>query len=230
MSKKSRKKRKKRKKSDEPPAAPRPEPGPSASKTVAAMVKDGDLYADPKTKIDPVIYDLEGNQIQRGVTNPDVIGPDDRPEFSYRPDTAYPKLPAQVKKAEHQYILPLAKFLADSIGITVIDDHAYDRVLKALQSRSLFVVLNLYKAQVRDGVATWFGLVLMCRRHPVVMVRFQEKLSTEQVGIPSLRCWSSKEQKYYVFGDREGRRFLPREEVSAIILNYLRQEGILPDI
>lgn len=230
MSKKSRKKRKRRKKSDEAPQAARPESGPSASKTVAAMVKDGDLYADPKTKIDPVIYDLEGNQIQRGVTDPNVIGPDDRPEFSYRPDSAYPKLPQEVKKAEHQYILPMAKFLADSIGITVIDDHAYNRVLKALQSRSLFVVLNLYKAQVRDGVATWFGLVLMCRRHPVVMVRFHEKLSTEQVGIPSLRVWSSKEQKYFIYGDREGRKFTSREVSSSIILNYLREEGILPNI
>lgn len=230
MSKKSRKKRKKSKGPDKGPQVARPEEGPSAAKTVAAMVRDGDISADPKAKIDPVLYDFDGNPLQRGNSDPSVVGPDDNPEFSYRPDSAYPKLPKEVKKAEHQYILPMAKFIADSIGITVIDDHAYDRVLKALQSRSLFVVLNLYKAQVRDGEVTWFGLVLMCRRHPVVMVRFQERLATEQVGIPSLRVWSSKEQKYFVYGDKEGRKFISREVSSAIILNYLREEGILPNI
>ena len=124
----------------------------------------------------------------------------------------------------------MAKFIADSIGITVIDDYAYNRVLRALQSRSLFVVLNLYKTHVADGVATWFGLVLMCRRHPVLMAQFKENLSTEQIGVSLARCWSSKEQKYFVFGDREGKKFLSREEVSALALNYLKTEGILPNI
>ena len=230
MSKKSRKKRKNKPPERKGPQKARPEPQRSAVKTVAEMVKDGDISADPKAKIDPVIYDFDGNQVQRGNTDPNVIGPDDNVEFSYRPDNDYPDLPPQVKKAEHQYILPLAQFIADSIGITVIDDYAYNRVLSALQSRSLFVVLNLYKTQVREGVATWFGLVLMCKRHPVVMVQFRENISTEQVGISLMRCWSASEKKYFIFGDREGRKFLSREEASATILNYLKREGILPNI
>jgi hypothetical protein len=231
MSKKSKKKRKKRKPPlKEGPKAARPEPSASPSKTVAAMVRDGDISSDPKVQIDPVLYDFEGKKVQRGNADPGVIGPDDNPEFSFRPDTSYPDLPSQVRKAEHQYVLPLAKFIADSIGITVIDDYAYNKVLPALQSRSLFVVLNLYKTVVDDGIATWFGLVLMCRRHPVALVQFKERLSTEQVGISLVKCWSAAGQKYFLFGDREGRKFLSREETSAVLLNYLKREGILPNI
>lgn len=227
MSKKSKKRRKDKRPKRKREQAPRPEAD-TSTKTVAAMVRDGDIAADPKARLDPVIYDMNGDPIQTGNTDPNVIGPDDTPEFSYRPDNAYPNLPQQVKKAEHQYVLPLAKFVADSIGITVIDDYAYNRVLKALQSRSLFVVMNLYKTVVRDGVAIWFGLVLMCKRHPVVMVQFKEKLATEQVGISLVRCWSAREKKYFIFGDKEGRKFLSREETAALILNYLEKEGILP--
>lgn len=229
MSKKSKKKRR-RGRSAEGPKAARPEEVVSPSKTVAAMVRDGDISSDPKVQLDPVLYDFEGNKVQRGSSDPGVIGPDDNPEFSFRPDTSYPDLPSQVKKAEHQYVLPVAKFIADSIGITVIDDYAYNKVLPALQSRSLFVVLNLYKTVIDDGIATWFGLVLMCRRHPVALVQFKERLSTEQVGISLIKCWSATEQKYFLFGDREGRKFLSREETSAILLNYLKREGILPGI
>lgn len=228
MSKKSRKK-KKRKDTKGGPAKARPEEKPSAAKTVAQMVKDGDVQADPKAKVDTTLYDFEGNPIERGMPEgSSIIGPDDTPEFSYRPDDAYPEVPPAVKQAEHRYVLPLAKFIADSIGITVIDDYAYNRILTALQSRSLFVVLNLYKTKVRDGVASWFGLVLQCRRHPVVLVEFREHLSTERIGISQVRCWSSKEQKYYIFGERD--KFMAREVAGATILNYLQREGILPNI
>lgn len=201
-----------------------------SSRPVTELLKDGALLRDASAKIDGVLFDLDGNPIAHGNTNPDVLGPDDAVEFSFRPDTAFPDVPVQVKNAEIRFILPLAKFLASSLNITVIDETAYDKILPALKQRSLFVALNLYKVQIHDGVATWFGLVMPCKQHWVVLVQFKLKLSTEQIGISQIRLWSATHKQYFITGDKDLGRFYTREEAGAKILNYLKAEGITPDI
>jgi hypothetical protein len=201
-----------------------------SNRPVTELLRDGALMRDPTAKVDGALFDLDGNAIVHGNTNPNIIGPDDKVEFSFRPDTAFPDVPPQVKNAEIRFILPMARFLASSLNITVIDETAYDRILPALKQRSLFVALNLYKVQIADGVATWFGLVMPCKQHWVVLVQFKMKLSTEQIGISQVRLWSAAYKQYFVSGERDLGRFYTREEASAKILNYLKVEGITPDI
>ncbi len=208
----------------------RPAPPTGSENSVLDLIRAGRLAQDPQARLDPRIYDPVTNQpIQMGNTDPDIIGPDDTYEFSYRTPEAYPEVPPPVKTAEARFILPMAKFIADTIGITVIDETAYERVLQALRDRSLFVVLNIHKTKVADGVASWFGLVLMCKRHPVVMVRFKMRIATDQIGIDQIRLWERAGERYLVHREQGG-GFFSREQASATILNYLKHEGVLPEL
>jgi hypothetical protein len=208
----------------------RPAPPSGAENSVLDLVRSGRLAQDPSARLDPQIYDPVTQQpIMMGNSDPNIIGPDDTYEFQFRGPQAYPNVPPQVKTAEVRFILPMAKFIADTIGITVIDESAYERILQAVRARSLFVLLNIHKTKIADGIASWFGLILMCKRHPLVMVRFKMRLSTEQIGIDQIRLWEKAEERYVVHREPDG-AFYSREEGSALILNYLKTEGVLPGI
>lgn len=196
---------------------------------VLDRLRAGNLIQDPNAKIDRQVYDLEtGQPIVVGNSDPNIIGPDDKYEFVFRSPDAYPSVPQQVKNAEIRFVLPMAQFLAGTIGITVLDETAYERVLGALRDRSLFVLLNIHKTQVADGVASWFGLILTCKRQPVVMVKFKMHLGSERIGIDHIRLWESAKERFVMFKADEG--FYSREEASALILNYLKTEGVLPGL
>lgn len=208
----------------------RPAPSGGAENSVLDLVRSGRIIQDPQARLDPQIYDpVTQKPILMGNSDPNIIGPDDTYEFSFRSPDAYPDVPLPVKTAEIRFVLPMAKFVADSIGITVIDETAYERVLQALRDRSLFVLLNIHKTKVADGVASWFGLILVCKRHPLVMVRFKMRIATEQVGIDQIRLWEKSGERYVVHRDPNN-GFYSREEASALILNYLKAEGVLPNI
>lgn len=207
----------------------RPAPAQGASKSVLDLLASGQMQKEPNAKFDPRIYDPATNQpIPMGNSDPNIIGPDDHYEFSFRKPDQYPDVPPQVKTAEVRFILPMAKFIADTINITVIDESAYERILEALRARSLFVLLNVHKTKVSDGTASWFGLILICKRHPVVMVGFKLRIGNELIGISQIRLWDSANERYVIHRHNEG--FYSREEASATILNYLKAEGILPDL
>ena len=200
------------------------------SNSIMDMLDAGRLSKDPSARIDRTLYDPTTNKpIDMGNTDPAVIGPDDHIEYSYRNESAYPEVPTQVKNAEVKFILPLAQFLANTIGITVIDETLYEKIILPLRSRSLFVVLNMHKVKVVDGIASWYGLVLMCKRHFLTFVRFKMKLSTEQILIDEIRLWRRDVETYVRHAPTNG-KFFSREEASALILNYLKEEGVLPHI
>lgn len=208
----------------------RPAPPTGSTMSILDMVRSGQIRKDSSAVLDPRILDLETNQpVAVGNSDPNIIGPDDTYDFSFRRPEAYPDVPPSVKTAEVRFILPMAKHIADTIGITVLDESAYDRVLQALRDRSLFVLMNIHKTRVSDGVASWFGLILVCKRHPLIMVRFKLRLGNEQIGIDQVRLWESAKERYLVYREANG-GFFSREEASAMILNYLKTEGVLPDL
>lgn len=210
---------------DELPAAPR-----GSENSVLDLIRSGQLSKDPQARLDSQIYDpITQSPILMGNTDPNIIGPDDTYDFSFRGPEAYPGVPPVVKTAEIRFVLPMAKFMADTIGITVLDETAYERVLQALRARSLFVLLNIHNTRVADGIASWFGLILVCKRHPVAMVRFKMRLATEQIGIDQIRLWEKSGERYLIHRSSDG-GFYSREEASALVLNYLKSEGILPSL
>jgi hypothetical protein len=173
------------------------------------------------------IVDVHGNPIKYGKDpNDPTLGPDDNPKFEMRKADDYPNVPPQVKQAEIQYILPMANFLAQSLGINLIDEKLYTKILDPLRQRSLMVLLNLERMQLQDGVAAWYGLIMMCKKHPLVMTKFKLHLGTGRIGIASLRLWSKADQKYIVYGDREQKTFLDRQKTAVQILDYLKMEGV----
>ena len=182
----------------------------------------------PQGPIDrSTIVDVDGNPIKYGKDADDpTLGPDDNPRFEMRKPEDYPEIPMQVKQAEMKYILPVANFLAQSLGINLIDEKLYDMILDQLRQRSLFVMLNLQRLQIQDGIASWYGLILMCKKHPVVLTKFKLHIATGRIGISSLRLWERANQRYVVFGDKEQKTFMDREKTAVQILDYLSAEGI----
>lgn len=174
-----------------------------------------------------LLYDMDGNPIKMGKAEDDpTFGPDDNPKYEMRSMEDYPEIPVQVKQAEIKYILPMANFLAQSLGINLLDEKLYEKILDPLRQRSLMVMVNLTKTQVNDGVASWYGLIMMCKKHPLVLTKFKLHLGSGKIGIASLRLWSRADQRYVVFGDREQKTFLDREKTAIQILDYLRSEGV----
>lgn len=195
------------------------------------LIHEGRLAKDPSAKIDPVIYDsMTGKPLQYGNTDPNVIGADSHVDFHVRSDSDYPDLPQAVKDAEIKFLLPMAKHIASSLGITVMDEISYSKTLDPLRSRFLFVVMNLKGVTISDGVASWIGIVLMCKRHPIATVQVKMKLSTGQIGIHRVKTWEKKGNRYLMHGDRTGSSFMSREETLALLLNYLNTEGVVPGL
>lgn len=173
------------------------------------------------------IVDVDGNPIQYGKDpNDPTLGPDDNPKFEMRKNEDFPDVPLPVKQAEIKYILPMANFLAQSLGINLIDEKLYEKILDPLRQRSLMVLMNLEKMQVAEGVASWYGLILMCKKHPIVLTKFKLHIGSGRIGIASLRLWSRVDQRYVVFGDRDQKAFLDREKTAVQILDYLKTEGV----
>ena len=195
------------------------------------LIHEGRLAKDPSAKLDPVIYDSRtGKPIQYGNDDPNVIGADSHVDFHVRSDADYPDLPQAVKDAEVRFLLPMAKHIASRLGITVMDEISYEKTLDPIRSRFLFVVMNLKGVTISDGVASWIGVVLMCKRHPIATVQVKLKLSTGQIGIYRVKLWEKKGTRYLMHGDRTGNSFMSREETLALVLNYLNTEGVVPGI
>lgn len=173
------------------------------------------------------LVDIEGKPLKYGNYDPNIISPDDKPKFEVRSLDDYKDVPNPIKKAEISYILPMANFIAKTVGVDCIQEKTYEKVQEQLKQRSLFVILNLEKIQYKDNVAAWYGLVLTCKKHPVVLVKFKIQLNTGKIGISQCRFWNKDAQKYYIVGDPEQKTFLTREKVTENILNYLRTEGIV---
>ena len=184
--------------------------------------------ADTAAKINPnQIVDVDGKPLKYGNTDKNIIGADDNPQFKMRSHTDFPEVPQEAKNAEVRYILPMANFIAQSLGINVIDEKMYERTLDQLKQRSLFVLLNLQKMQIQEGVAAWYGLLLMCKKHPLAMVKFKMQISTGKIGIAQCRLWEKAGQRYIVLGDQEQKKLMDREKVASEILDYLNHEGVV---
>lgn len=173
------------------------------------------------------IVDINGKPLVYGNYDPNILSVDDNPSYAMRKPSDYADVPAEVKKAEISFILPMANFLAKTLGINIIEEKMYEKTLEQLKQRSLFVVLNLEKVQIQQGVAAWYGLILMCKKHPLIMVKFKLQISTGRIGISQCRLWEKDKQRYIVLGDPEQKTLLNREDTASKILNYLRNEGIV---
>lgn len=190
---------------------------------------DPEFELDANLKVHPSqMVDIDGKPIRYGKdpNDTETIGIDDSPQFEMRNFDDYPDVPMEAKKAEIQYIVPMANFLAQSLGINLIDEKMYEKVLGAVKSISLFVLINMAQLVVRNGVAEWFGLIITCKKQPIVLTKFKLQVSTGKIGITQIRFWNSSTLQYVVYGDKEQRKFLNREEVTAQILEYLKREGV----
>ena len=200
------------------------------SVSVLDLVHSGRVSKDPSASIDPMLYGTDGKPLKYGNDDPNIVGPDSDVSFTSRASDDYPDLPRQVKDAEIKFLLPMANHLSSRIGITIIDDISYSKALEALRSRFLFVVLYLNGVRISDGIASWMGIVLMCKRHPVVTVQVKLRIGTGQIGIHRIKTWEKSGKHYLMHGDRSGGSFLSREEATALVFNYLNVEGIIPGI
>lgn len=157
----------------------------------------------------------------------DIIGPDSDVRFEMRSPDDYPELPDEVKKAEIQFILPMANHLAHVLGINVIDEKMYRKILDQLKQRSLFVMMNLHRCVVREGFAEWQSSIIMTKKTMIVLPTFKLQLSTGRVGIINARFWEKANQSYTIIGDKDGRKSIPREVMTTHILNYFNHEGVV---
>ena len=185
--------------------------------------------------VEPQLLDLHGNPIEMG-TPKGEIGPDDNPKFGQSKEEVHYELrtwdtykdyPEEAKKAEMSFVLPMANFLSQTFDINLVDEIMYEKIIMPLRQRMLFVVLNMHNLKVVDGIAIWDGIVVMAKRHPVVVVRFKLQISTGRIGIAYVKVWNKSNQTYVLHGDREQKKLLNRDEASTLILNYVEKEGVL---
>lgn len=185
--------------------------------------------------IDTRPRDVNGNLLKTGIDPSEgIIGPDDTPKFGQKPahydmrtEDTYPNFPSEAKRAELSFVLPMANFLAHTLNIDIIDEIMYDKTLKQLRQRMLFVVMNMHNLKTQDGMSWWDGIVLMCKTHPVVLVRFKMHLASRKIGIAFIKVWNSSKKVYVLYGDKEQRQLMTRERASRLILDYLNHEGIV---
>jgi hypothetical protein len=199
------------------------------------MSDDKNLIIDPNQVGDPVIYDLHGNPIEMG-TPPGEIGPDDDPKFGQAKEEVhyelrtwdtYTNYPEEAKKAEMSFVLPMANFLSQTFNINLVDEIMYGKILLQLRQRMLFVVMNMYKLEVNDGIAQWDGILLMAKQRPVVVVRFKLQISTGRIGIAYMKVWNKEKQAYVGIGDRSQKTLMTRDDAIQKILTYVERERIL---
>lgn len=185
--------------------------------------------------IDTRPRDVDGNLLKTGIDPSEgIIGPDDTPKFGQKPahydmrtEDTYPNVPAEAKRAELSFVLPMANFIAHTLDIDIIDEIMYEKTLKQLRQRMLFVVMNMHNLKTGDGMAWWDGIVLMCKKHPIALVRFKMHLASKKIGVAFVKVWNSAREVYVLYGDKEQRKLMTRERASQIILDYLNNEKVV---
>lgn len=181
------------------------------------------------TEIDTRLRDLNGNLLEVGIdpSRDDVIGADHKPIFKFRDMSDYPDYPEKLKEIEFKWVVPLANHVANHMNITFVDERMYEKMTIELKTRFTFVILNLAKVKFVESKAHWYSVIVMCRRHPLVLVKTVYDLNSNKIGIPHVKLWDGKISKFVVYGDKEQKRFLPRNEVATMIINYLERDKIL---
>ena len=147
--------------------------------------------------------------------------------YEMRTEDTYPDVPNEAKRAEISYILPMANHIAQILKIDMLDEVMYEKTLKQIRQRMLFVVLNMYKLKIQEGLAWWDGVILMCKQHPIVLVRFKMHISTQRIGIAFVKVWNSTKKVYVLHGDKEQKQLMDRNKATKIILDYLERENVL---
>lgn len=184
----------------------------------------------------PLLYDVNGNPVKMGLDPKEgLIGPDDNPKFGQekqlhyemRTEDTYPTYPKEVKEVEISYVLPMANMIAQTLNIDMIDEIMYEKTLNQLRQRMLFIVMNMHNLKIQEGVAWWDGIVIMCKKHPIVVVRFITHLASKRTGIAHIKLWASQKEMYVLFGDKTKKTLITREKATELILNYLNKEGVV---
>lgn len=161
-------------------------------------------------------------------SDPKIIGADDNCVYEMRKPEEMKDTPQVLIDIEVRELLPLAKLLGQYIGITAMQEAQYGNVLEQIRQRSVFVVLNVMRATITDGVAYYTGLVVMCKRHPIVMVKCKAHLATGRFGVANVHLWNKAGHEYHVHGDMEGRVPMPAHQVVPLIMEYLENyEAVL---
>lgn len=173
------------------------------------------------------LYTLSGEPIPVGKKeNPESIGPDDRTAYEPRTEKEMAGVPPMLFQVEVQQLVPVANQIASAIGITFLQEAQYGNVLTPIRERSVFVVLNTLRAKIDAGVAVYHGLVIMCKRHPIVRVVCKCHLETGRFGVAQVHLWHKDPSEpagglYHIYGDQEMKRPIPLPEVTTLILEYL---------
>lgn len=160
-------------------------------------------------------------------SDPHIIGPDDNVAYEMRTPDEAKDTPNALLDVEVQHLLPIAKGIAKAIGINVLQECQYGNVLDQIRQRSVFVVLNVLAGKSNDGdIFTYSGLVIMCKKHPIVRVVCKCKVSTGAFGVSQVHTWhknlaEASGGEYHVHGDMEGRKPMPTHTVLPLILEYL---------
>jgi hypothetical protein len=173
------------------------------------------------------LYTMSGERIPVGQKDdPNSIGPDDRAAYAPRTEKELVGVPQALLDVEVKHLVPVANQVATAIGITFLQEAQYGNVLTPIRERSVFVVLNVLKAKIDAGVATYHGLVIMCKRHPIVRVVCKCHLETGRFGVAQVHLWNKDPSepsggRYYLYGDPEMKKPMPQAELVTLILEYL---------
>ncbi len=178
----------------------------------------------------PTPENPEGTRVNVG-HNPDptIIGPDDYAAYEHRKPHELNGVPQALLDAEVKYLLPIARGLAEAIGIDCLQEVQYGNVLEQLRERSVFIVLNVLHNQIDAGIANYHGLIIMCKRHVLVRVACKVHISTGRFGISQVHTWHRDVTHkdggiYMIHGDREGRKPIAHETILPLILDYLESK------
>lgn len=185
-----------------------------------------DEEVDPKQ----IYSSATGEKLQYGNDDPNVLGPDNPPPVvqarAFRDPHKYPMYPSQVFQAEMEWVLPLAKYLAEHCVVDLIDETSYNKLQKEIRQQFLFCVLDISDLAIHENVATWPGIRIWCKMVPVVEVMCRLDLALNIVTVPYVRVWMQSQKAHAKIGDKTGMKHHTREDVARIVPNYLAQEGI----
>lgn len=175
----------------------------------------------------PTAEHPEGKRIPVGEKpDPKIIGPDDHAVYEPRKPDEVKDVPNVLIDVEVKHLLPIARSLGNAIGIACLQEAQYGNVLQQIRERSVFVVLNVLKAKIDSGVAVYHGIVVMCKRHPIVRVVCKCHLATGRFGVAQVHLWhkdvSLKDGgEYHIYGDPNGKRPMALEDVVPLVMEYL---------
>lgn len=158
--------------------------------------------------------------------SPHIIGADDYCKYEQRTASELQDTPPVLVDVEVKYLLPIAQLLGQYIGITCVQEAQYGNIVPQIRETSVFVVLNVMRPQIQEGVATYHGLVVMCKKHPIVRVVTKCQLSTGKFGISQVHLWNKDVSKpnggvYHLHGDRVGKKPMAYHTVVPLIMEYL---------